>query len=70
MIQTSYDPEADAMSVWFAGPGVAATATEEVAPGVLLDFDSSGQVIGIEVLGVRQRMRCAELAAPQRSAAE
>jgi uncharacterized protein YuzE len=70
MIQTSYDPEADAMSVWFAAPGVVAAATEEVAPGVMLDFDGNGQVIGVEVLGVRQRMHGAEHAAPARSAAE
>ena len=49
MIQTTYDPEADAMSVWFADPGVVAAATEEVAPGVMLDFDCDGQVIGVEV---------------------
>ncbi len=70
MIQTTYDPEADAMSVWFAAPGITATTTEEVAPGVMLDFDSSGQVIGIEVLGIRGRSRSVESAAPRRSAAE
>lgn len=70
MIQTSYDPEADAMSVWFAAPGIVAATTEEVAPGVMLDFDGNGQVIGIEVLGVRQRMHGAEPAASVRSAAE
>jgi uncharacterized protein YuzE len=70
MIQTTYDPSADAMSVWFAAPGVVAAATEEAAPGVMLDFDRDGQVIGIEVLGVRQRMRSAQPAAPARSAAE
>jgi uncharacterized protein YuzE len=36
----------------------------------MLDFDSSGQVIGIEVLGVRQRSRAVEPAASRRSAAE
>ena len=30
--------------------------TEEVAPGVMLDFDADGQVIGVEVLAVRRRM--------------
>lgn len=70
MIQTTYDPEADAMSVWFAAPGVVAASTDEVAPGVLLDFDSNGQVIGVEVLGIRQRMRPAEAATQARSAAE
>ena len=60
MIQTTYDPEADAMSVWFAAPGITASTTEEVAPGVMLDFDSSGQVLGIEVLGVRRRSQSIE----------
>ena len=70
MIQTTYDPEADAMSIWFAAAGIRATPTEEVASGVLLNFDSSGQVLGIEVLGVRGRSRTVEPAAPRRSAAE
>jgi uncharacterized protein YuzE len=56
MIRTSYDPEADAMFVWFAPDGVKSVGTEEVAPGVMLDFDSEGRVIGIEVLDVSERM--------------
>jgi uncharacterized protein YuzE len=70
MIQTSYDPEADAMSVWFAPPGITAVGTEEVAPGVMLDFDGNGQVIGIEVLGVRQRIHGIEAVGATRPAAE
>ena len=49
------DPEADAFAVRFAPKG-AYIESEEVAPGVTLDFDADGQVIGIEVLGVRKRM--------------
>ncbi len=56
MMRTSYDPEADAMFVWFAPEGTQSSRTEEVAPGVLLDFDASGAVIGVEVLDVRQRV--------------
>jgi len=56
VIRTSYDPEADAMFVWFGPEDTKSVETEEVAPGVMLDFDSEGRVIGIEVLGVRQRM--------------
>jgi uncharacterized protein YuzE len=56
MIRTSYDPEADAMFVWFAPDGVKSAETEEVAPGIMLDFDSDGRVIGIEVLDVGARM--------------
>jgi uncharacterized protein YuzE len=56
MMRTSYDPEADAMFVWFGPEGVKSAETEEVAPGVMLDFDDKGEVIGIEVLYVSQRM--------------
>jgi len=56
MMRTSYDPEADAMFVWFGPEGVKSVETEEVAPGIMLDFDANGDVIGIEVLHVSQRM--------------
>ena len=56
MMRTSYDPEADAMLVWFGLEGVTSADTEEVAPGIMLDFDSDGRVIGIEVLNVSERM--------------
>jgi uncharacterized protein YuzE len=55
-MRTSYDPEADAMFVWFGPEGVKSAETEEVAPGIMLDFDSDGRVIGVEVLNVSERM--------------
>ncbi len=55
MMKMHYDPEADAFAVQF-GPKGAYVESEEVAPGVILDFDKAGQVIGIEVLDVRRRM--------------
>jgi uncharacterized protein YuzE len=63
MIRTSYDPEADAMFIWFGPEGVKSAGTKEVAPGVMLDFDSDGRVIGIEVLDVSERMIKSEAAA-------
>jgi uncharacterized protein YuzE len=63
MIRTSYDPEADAIFVWFGPEDVTSAGTEEVAPGVMLDFDEGGRVIGIEVLDVRERMARREEAA-------
>jgi uncharacterized protein YuzE len=55
MIRTSYDPEADALFVRFAADGVVSVRTEEVAPGVMLDFDAAGNAISLEVLDVRAR---------------
>jgi hypothetical protein len=56
MMRTSYDPEADAMFVWFAPEGTKSSDTREVAPGILLDLDANGNVIGIEVMNVRDRV--------------
>ena len=55
MIRTSYDPEADILAIRFAPPGHY-VESEEVAPGVVLDFDKAGRVIGVEVQDVRERM--------------
>ena len=35
--------------------------SEEVSPGVILDFDEDGRVVGIEILNVRQRLPGADL---------
>lgn len=55
MIRTSYDPEADALFVWFGPEGSKSADTQEVAPGILLDLDSEGRVIGIEIMDVGER---------------
>jgi uncharacterized protein YuzE len=63
MIRTSYDPEADAMFVWFGPEGIKSAGTEEVSPGIMLDFDSEGRVIGVEILDVSERMDRSKAAA-------
>ena len=35
--------------------------SEEVSPGVILDFDEGGRVVGIEILNIRQRLPGADL---------
>jgi uncharacterized protein YuzE len=55
MISTTYDPEADALYVRLAPKHAPVVETREVEPGILMDFNANGQVVGIEVLGVRAR---------------
>ena len=69
-MKTSYDPEADAFAAWFAPEGVKADRTEEVAPGVFMDFDASGRAIGVEVLGVRSRVAGIYGQPPRQAAAD
>ena len=62
MIKTHYDPEMDSFSVIFAGKE-ARFQSAEVAPGVILDYDANGQVIGIQVVEVSERMAAQALPA-------
>jgi len=57
MIRTSYDPDTDAIFVWFGPEGVKSAGTKEVSPDIMLRFDREGRVIGIEVLDVRERIQ-------------
>ena len=70
MIRTSYDPEADAFYARFAPDGVPVEGTEEAAPGVMIDFDADGDVVGVEVLNVSLRGRKAATVADEPAAAE
>ena len=47
-MKTIYDPEADALYVRFADASV--IESEEVADGVVLDFDAEGRIVAIELL--------------------
>ena len=49
-----YDPEADAAYVAVSGEPVA--RTEEVGAGIQIDLDSQGDLVGVEVLSVRERL--------------
>ena len=49
-MKIEYDQQADAMYIRLRAGDVA--ESEEVRPGVVLDFDAQGQVLGIEMLDV------------------
>ena len=35
--------------------------SEEIQPGIILDFNANGQAVGIEILGIRGRIPLEEL---------
>jgi uncharacterized protein YuzE len=55
MIHTNYDPEADVLHVKFGPDAAKYDGSQEVAPGVFLEFDTDGKPIGIEIISVRLR---------------
>jgi uncharacterized protein YuzE len=55
MMKTTYDPDAYAFYGRFAPDSVEIGETREAAPGVMLDLDAQGNLVGIEVLSVSLR---------------
>lgn len=52
-MKIEYDPAADALYVRLSEAAI--IESEQVQPGVILDFDASGKVVGVEILSVSKR---------------
>ncbi len=57
------DKESDAL--YFRLDEKAIIESEEVRPGVILDFDKDGEVVGVEFLGIKSRVSEEELSTLQ-----
>jgi uncharacterized protein YuzE len=53
-MKVMYDPTADIVSMILSSASVA--ESDEVRPGVILDFDQEGRVVAIEILDASRRM--------------
>jgi uncharacterized protein YuzE len=55
-MKAHYDPEADALAIKWGGDAPYGES-DEVAPGVILDYDKDGNVIGVEVLDASKQIK-------------
>jgi uncharacterized protein YuzE len=55
-----YDEKADALYLRLDDSRI--VESEEVRPGIVLDFNAANEVVGIEVLDLKRRVPAAELA--------
>ncbi|HSH39856.1 MAG TPA: DUF2283 domain-containing protein [Chthoniobacterales bacterium] len=53
-MKVTYDPEADVLRILFRD--VPVDESDEDKPGVILDYDSEGNLVGMEVLNASQRV--------------
>ncbi len=58
-MKVHFDPEADALYVRLDDSPI--IDSEEVRPGIVLDFNAEDQVVGCEFLGVQSRVPGAHL---------
>ena len=53
-MKVKYDPEVDVLSILLSDAPV--EESDESKPGVILDYDGSGNVVGLEILDASKRM--------------
>jgi uncharacterized protein YuzE len=53
-MKITYDPEVDVLRIIFSNAPV--EESDEEKPGIILDFDKGGNVVGMEILDASQRM--------------
>lgn len=58
-MKVHFDPQVDALHIRLDESDIA--ESEEVHPGVILDFDDRNQVVGIEILNVKNRIALKDL---------
>ncbi|MCX6867164.1 MAG: DUF2283 domain-containing protein [Verrucomicrobia bacterium] len=53
-MKVTYDSEVDVLRVLFSDAQI--TESDEDKPGVILDYDEGGNVVGLEILNASQRV--------------
>lgn len=59
-MKTIYDDEANALYVRFTDAKI--EASEEVRPGLIIDFDAEGRIVAFEMLNARSQLAPGALA--------
>ena len=54
-MKVTYDPEVDVLRILFRNTPI--EESDEDKPGVILDYDKEGNIVGVEVLNASQRIK-------------
>jgi uncharacterized protein YuzE len=53
-MKVTYDPEVDVLRILFSSAPI--EESDEDKPGVIIDYDKDGNVVGLEILDASKRM--------------
>ena len=53
-MRVTYDPEVDVLRILFSSAAI--EESDEDKPGVILDYDKEGNVVGMEILNASKRV--------------
>jgi uncharacterized protein YuzE len=53
-MKVTYDAEVDVLRILFSGAAI--EESDEERPGVIIDYDKDGNVVGLEILDASRRM--------------
>ena len=53
-MKVTYDPEVDSLTIILSD--VAVEESDEAKPGVILDYDANGNIVGLEILNASKRV--------------
>jgi len=53
-MKVTYDPEVDVLRIIFSNASI--EESDEDKPGIIIDYDKDGNVVGMEILDASQRM--------------
>ena len=53
-MRVTYDPEVDVLRILLSNAPI--EESDEEKPGVILDYDKDGNIVGLEILDASQRM--------------
>jgi uncharacterized protein YuzE len=55
VIRTNYDAESDVLHILFGPENARSDISEEVAPGIYVEFDPAGNAVGVEITSASKR---------------
>ena len=53
-MKVTYDPDVDVLRILFSNAPI--NESDEEKPGVILDYDKDGNILGLEILNASKRM--------------